>query len=154
MKSDEGREYYAIKWALISLIVLLLLLGLSYGLVYKKEGNRKRESEELFATDIVTIVGSCLIFVFALVYWKVFYHGYFICSFKSYSIRNHATEAYFMYTMMYTFGIGILMPFVKWVISKENYAEGLYPFYPVMFISMLIGYYIYEFIKLGHHYLG
>lgn len=149
----SSKEYTAIKWALLSLLLLNFSIGLSYGLLYKQEGNRERHENELFATDIVTIVGTVMIFVFAFIYWKIFYDGRFICSFKHYVVRSHATEAYLMYTMMYTFGIGLLMPLLKWIISKENYAKGMYPYYPIMFISMLIGYYIYEYIKLGHRFI-
>jgi hypothetical protein len=153
-KQMSLKEYTAIQCALISLLVLLFSIGLSYGLLYKQEGERERHKDELFATDIITIVGTVMIFVFAFIYWKIFYDGRFLfCSFKQYVVRSHATEAYLMYTMMYTFGIGLLMPLLKWIISKENYAKGMYPYYPIMFISMLLGYYIYEYIKLGHRFI-
>lgn len=155
--SDYRKEFIACMWALAFIFIQLIILGLAYGFSYDSSymypyDYEQKKNYKLHAIDIITICGTIMILLFSFVYWRIFYYGNFLGCIYSDAIKTHATEAYPMYTALYTFGIGLLMPILKYIISRENYAQGMYPFYPIVFLCMLSGYYSYELIKIRHYF--
>lgn len=151
-----NKKLFAIFWALIIIMIQIIILGALYSEYYDddylypdqiKELNRNNENRrelDLHAIDKITIGGSVMILVFAIVYWIIFYSS------KKYGVKDHVAEAFMSYTALYTLGIGIVAPIIKYVVVKnESYQEGLYSYYPIIFLSMLLGFYLYELTKYG-----
>lgn len=159
-KRKITRKLFAIICALILIMFQIIILGVCYNEYYDddylypdqiKERNRNNEDRsklELHAIDKITIGGSVMILVSAIIYWVVFYSS------KNFGLKDHVTEAFMSYTALYTLGISIVTPIIKYVVVKnESYQEGMYPFYPIIFLSMLFGFYFYEIIKYGVEHL-
>lgn len=156
-------ELYATRGALFMITVLLLALGLWYyfwydPLYFNPENSIQNEDtafnkEEFHRIDIITVVGTVLVFLAAIAYYRIFYHGSFFGFKYRYAIHSHTTEAFPMYTAIYTFGIGLLMPLIRYIIQQQDqsYSTGMYSYYPIVFLCMMFGYYLYELFKLYHH---
>ena len=149
-----NKKLFAIICALIIIMIQIIILGALYSEYYDddylypdqiKELNRNNENRsklELHAIDKITIGGSVMILVSAIIYWLLFYSS------KGLGVKDHVTEAFMSYTALYTVGIGIVAPIIKYVVVKnESYQEGLYSYYPIIFLSMLLGFYLYELTK-------
>ena len=154
------KKLFAIICALVIIMIQIIILGTLYSEYYDddylypdqiKELNRNNEDRrklDLHAIDKITIGGSVMILVSAIIYWMVFYSS------KGLGVKDHVTEAFMSYTALYTMGIGIVAPIIKYVVVKnESYQEGLYSYYPIIFLSMLLGFYLYELTKYGVEHL-
>lgn len=148
------KKLFAIICALIIIMLQIIILGALYNVCYDddylypdqiKERNRNDEDRsklDLHNIDIITIGGSVVILVVAIIYWLLFYSS------KGLGVKDHVTEAFMSYTALYTLGIGIVMPIIKYLtVKNESWQEGMYPFYPIVFLSMLFGFYSYELLK-------
>jgi len=155
-----NKKLFAIICALIIIMIQIIILGALYSEYYDddymypdqiKERNRNNEDRsklELHAIDKITIGGSVMILVSAIIYWLLFHSS------KGLGVKDHVTEAFMSYTALYTVGIGIVAPIIKYVVVKnESYQEGLYSYYPIIFLSMLLGFYLYEITKYGVEHL-
>lgn len=143
-------ELRASWYAIIIIIIQLFILGLAYGFTYNSSYNK--DDKEVHTIDIITIVGTIMILFISICYWRVFYYGHlFGKTFKEFVVKSHTTEAYPMYTAMYAFGVGLLMPIISYIIKNETYQKEMYPFYPIVFLCIMFGYYAYEILKLGHY---
>lgn len=147
--------------AFVALLVLLFEM-LVFTAVFKEKWSHRPEVVEdtidensptpMTELDIITIVFTIVILVTAISYWLIFYHGIFKKWCPNLHVRAHCTEAFLYYTMLYMFGIGLVMPLLKYfVYGNKNFARGMYSMYPLVFLSMLFGYYLYENIKLHLH---
>lgn len=149
-----NKKLFAIICALIIIMIQIIILGALYSEYYDddylypdqiKELNRNNENRrelDLHTIDKITIGGSVMILVFAIFYWIIFYSS------KRFGVKDHVTEAFMSYTALYTLGIGIVMPLIKYLtVKNESYQEGMYSFYPIVFLSMLLGFYLYELTK-------
>ncbi len=154
------KKLFAIICALVIIMLQIIILGALYSEYYDddylypdqiKERNRNNEDRsklELHDIDKITIGGSVMILVSAIIYWLFFYSS------KGLGVKDHVTEAFMSYTALYTLGIGIVMPLIKYLtVKNESYQEGMYSFYPIVFLSMLLGFYLYEFTKYGVEHL-
>ncbi len=148
------KKLFAIICALVIIMIQIIILGALYNVYYDdnylypdqiKELNRNNEDRrklDLHAIDIITIGGSVMILVFAIIYWMVFYSS------KKFGVKDHVTEAFMSYTALYSVGISLVMPVIKYfTVKNESYQENMYPFYPIVFLSMLLGFYLYELLK-------
>ena len=140
-------------WGILFSLFTLIIISLMYYFTYDKTYDQNDEDRDVHIVDIMTITGTILIILIAYIYWKIFYVGKLIVKFPNTHIESHSTEAFLMYTFLYLFGIGIVMPLSKSIVSHKKVLTQFYPFYPMVFISMIVGYYTYELIKHGHNYI-
>lgn len=143
------KEQFAVKIAFIILFIELFSFGIIYRFIYKK-GDEIIPNTHVTEIEILTIIITFTILITAISYWSIFYHGSLSRWYPTLHIKTHATEAFLMYTMLYMFGIGLLLPVIKFMIyDKNDYDDKNYSTYPLVFISMLFGYYLYENIKVN-----
>lgn len=163
MSTKHKCELRAAYIAIGILSFLLIIIGLWYGLWYDplyfdKKGkdiineDTPLNKGEFHKIDIITIVGTLMILTAAVLYFRIWYHGELIWK-NPYAVKTHTTEAFPMYTAIYTFGIGLLMPIIRYIIQQgdQSYSVAMYSYYPIVFICMMIGYYLYEIFKLKHY---
>lgn len=173
MSTKHKCELRAAYIAIGILSCLLIIIGVWYGLWYdpdyfntdKKKTNddttRDLNNEdtplnkgEFHKIDIITISGTFMVLFAAIIYFYLCYQGeIWGYTINKYAVKSHTTEAFPMYTAIYTFGIGLLMPLIRFIIQKgdQSYSVAMYSYYPIVFICMMIGYYLYEVFKLKHY---
>ena len=148
-KEDLKKERIAVFVAFVVLLIELVIFTIVFKEKYK-DNDKLVGDTKLTEIDLITIVTTLILLATAIVHWSIFYQGILKNCYPSVHVRTHATEAFLMYTMLYMFGIGLLMPLLKYfVYGQHDFTEGLYSMYPLVFISMLFGYYLYENIKLN-----
>jgi len=146
-KQLKRRERRAVFVAFMILFFELII----FTIVFRERYDHRDEQvgdTKLTEIELITIIITLVVLITAIVYWAIFYQGILLNRFPNLHIRTHATEAFLMYTMLYMFGIGLLMPLLKFFVYK-NFSDSLYSMYPLVFTSMLFGYYLYENIKVN-----
>jgi hypothetical protein len=68
---------------------------------------------------------------------------------KYYRTDDHAAEMWPKFAFLYGLGIGIFAPCIKYLANdkSKDYFANVSPFYPLVFLSMMFAYYIFELLK-------
>ncbi len=140
-KEIRGRKRNAL-WAgfAFALIPLITIVIIYYNL-YKPETSEEPNPDNSII-DAVDIIATLFIVVLAIIYWAIFHQGYVS---HCLNYPGPETAVWPKFALIYAFGLGLLAPAVK-SLSKEgdDYSKNLYGFYPAIFLSMMVGNYLYE----------
>jgi magnesium-transporting ATPase (P-type) len=148
-----GRESNAIIWAIVLIIILMIIFIAVYASIPydPTSSSNTNEPSGLQPVDWVTTFGTFVILAVAIVYFQVFYVGkLFGLKFSTMSFRGPTTEAFLKYTIVFGFALGVIAPTLKEMASKDNrtFRTDLFPYYPLVFLAILLGYYIFQFVIL------
>lgn len=143
---DKNKKMKALWWGLIFSVVPLIILVSLYYNYYNPPSNTNKTPDN---NDIgkINIVGSIVIVLLGILYWGIFHQGGF--GYKDY-FPGPDTAVWPRFAFIYAFGLGLLTPAVQALGSKDGsydtYTNNIIPFYPAVFLSMMVGNYMYELV--------
>ena len=140
-KQIRGRRRNALWAGLAFAVIPLIIIVIIYYNLYIPVTSEEPDPDNSII-DTVDIVATLCIVILAIVYWAIFHQGYIS---HCLNYPGPETAVWPKFALIYAFGLGLLAPAAK-SLSKEgdDYGKNLYGFYPAIFLSMMVGNYLYE----------
>lgn len=95
--------------------------------------------DKSYTNDSVNTIGSISIVSLSIIYWLLMWK--IRCQAK----QNVLADTFPRFAFIYALGLGILSPFLTEKIENESIHI---PYFPIVFLSLMTGYYIFEFLFL------